>query len=145
MKHFFAVAGTALICALSALAGDIKIEVKMAKDKDSTPTDTFATDCPKICAFFTTKGATKGNKFRGVWIAEDVGDAAPQNTKIDEVTLTADEDDYYGMFSLTKPTSGWPEGKYRVDIYIGDDIASSAKFTVGKSDKTNESEENSEE
>jgi hypothetical protein len=65
-----------------------------------------------------------------VWIAVDVGDAAPANTKIDESTLTADQDDFYGAFSLTKPTKGWPAGKYRVDIYNGDELATSVKFTI---------------
>lgn len=60
----------------------------------------------------------------------DVGDAAPANTKIDEATLTADQDDFYGAFSLTKPTKGWPVGKYRVDIYNGDELATSVTFTI---------------
>jgi len=28
-----------------------------------------------------------------------------------------------GVFSLSKPTKGWPVGKYRLEIYVGDDLA----------------------
>jgi len=99
-------------------------------------------DVPKLYAFFRTHGSEKGDKLRGVWIAEDVGDAAPKQTKIDEATLTADQDDFYGAFSLTKPTKGWPVGKYRVDIYAGDEVAISVKFTIknGKTEKESEEE-----
>jgi hypothetical protein len=80
-----------------------------------------------------------------VWIAEDIGDAAPENTTIDEATLTADKDNFYGAFSLCKPTKGWPEGKYRVEIYVGDKLATSVNFTIKKGGKTEDSEESSSE
>ena len=70
-----------------------------------------------------------------------MGDAAPKNTKIDEAILTADQDDFYGAFSLSKPTKGWPEGAYRVDIYNGDEVAVLAKFTIKKGGKSEDSGE----
>jgi hypothetical protein len=94
----------------------------------------------KLYAFFRSTGTHKGDSLRGVWIAVDVGDAAPANTKIDESTLTADQDDFYGAFSLTKPTKGWPAGKYQVDIYDGDELATSVKFTI-KAGKAHEDED----
>jgi len=27
------------------------------------------------------------------------------------------------VFSPSKPTKGWPVGKYRLEIYVGDDLA----------------------
>ena len=41
------------------------------------------------------------------------------------------------MFSLSKPTKGWPVGKYRLEIYVGADLTTTAKFTIkgGKSNK----------
>jgi hypothetical protein len=139
MKRIFALLIITTICASVALAGKAKVEAAIAVDKDTKPTTTFAADVPKLCAFFRSKGTQAGDKLRGVWIAEDVGDAAPKKTKIDEATLTADENDFYGAFSLTKPTKGWPAGKYRVDIYVGDELATTAKFTI-KSDEDSEDE-----
>jgi hypothetical protein len=124
------------MCA-SAYGGKLKVEAAIAKDKDSKPAKTFPADVKKLYAFFRTNGTSKGDKLRGVWVAEDVGEAAPKETKIDEATLTADQDDFYGAFSLTKPTKGWPAGKYRVEIYAGDELATSVKFTI-KTDKPDE-------
>lgn len=135
------------ICAWHAQAGYPKVEAAIAKDKDTKPAEAFSADIPKLYAFFRTKGTEKGDKLRGVWIAEDVGDVAPDDTKIDEATLTADQDDFYGAFSITKPTKGWPPGKYRVEIYSGDDLATTVKFTItaGKSKKDSDDDDESDE
>jgi hypothetical protein len=131
----FAALVTAAVCAAEVYAGKPKVEAAIAVDQDTKPTTTFASNVPQLYAFFRTNGTKEGDTLRGVWIAEDVGDAAPKNTKIDEATLTADQDNFYGAFSLTKPTKGWPVGKYRVDIYAGDQLATTAKFAIkgGKS------------
>ena len=129
-----------------AHAGKSKVEAAIAVDQETKPATTFAANVPELYAFFRSTGTHEGDKLRGVWIAVDVGDAAPANTKIDESTLTADQDDFYGAFSLTKPTKGWPVGKYRVDIYNGDELATSVKFTIkaGKAqDAENESSDDS--
>ncbi len=113
-----------------------KVEATTAKDKDSKPTDTFTADVAKVYVFFRTTGTKKGDSLRSVWIADDVGDAAPANTKIDEASVTGDKDDFGGSFSLSKPTKGWPVGKYHVDIYAGDQVTTTVKFTIkaGKGD-----------
>jgi len=113
-----------------ARAGKSKVEAAIAVDQETKPATTFAANVSKLYAFFKSTGTHEGDRLRGVWIAEDVGDAAPKNYKIDEANLTADQDDFYGAFSLTKPTKGWPVGKYRVDIYNGDELATSIKFTI---------------
>ncbi len=135
MKRIAALLIVSFLCAAQIHAAP-KVEAKMAKDQDSKPTDTFPANVPKVYAFFHSTGTKKGDKVRGVFIADDVGDAAPANTTIDEATLTADGDNYSGSFSLSKPTAGWPVGKYHVDIYVGDDLATSVKFTIkaGKGD-----------
>lgn len=114
----------------SAHAGDVKVESVIAVDGDTKPATTFTADTPKLYAFFRSKGTAKGDKLRGIWIAEDVGEAAPANTKIDEATVTGDADDFHGAFSLSKPDKGWPVGKYKVEIYSGDELATTVKFTI---------------
>jgi hypothetical protein len=143
MKRSFAVILSALFCVVSVHAGDLKVEAVVATGKNSKPAETFEPDVKKLYTFFKSQGSTKGDKFRAVWIAEDVGDAADPNTKIDEATLTADEDNFYGAFSLSKPTKGWPEGSYRVDIYSGDELATSVKFTIKKGAKSEDSDDDS--
>jgi hypothetical protein len=72
----------------------------------------------------------------------DVGDVAPANTKALEKTLTLEEDTDDGDFAFSKPTKGWPVGKYRVEIYVNDDLAKTVKFTIeaAKSEKGEEEE-----
>jgi len=129
MKRIIALFAAIMVFA-SAHSGEVKVESVIAVDGDTKPASTFASDVPKLFAFFRSKGTEKGDKLRGVWIAEDVGEAAPANTKIDEVTVTGDEDDFHGAFSLSKPDKGWPVGKYRVEIYDGDELATTVKFSV---------------
>jgi hypothetical protein len=147
MKRLLSIVVFTLICASQLPAADATVEAVMAKDQDSEPTDTFAVDVPKLFAFFKTKGSKKGDKFRAVWIAEEVGDAADPETTIGEDSLAADQDDAYGAFSLSKPTNGWPIGKYRVEIYLGDsnDAAASVKFTINQSGESEGAEESSSE
>lgn len=112
----------------------MKVEVAIAMDGDTEPATSFTSDTPKLFAFFRTTGTKQGDELRGAWIAVDVGDAAPANTKIDEATITGDKDDFEGAFSLSKPDNGWPVGDYKVEIYNGDDLVSTAKFTITAAD-----------
>jgi hypothetical protein len=130
MKKILSLLVVLIIGSLAAHADGPTIEAAIAVDKDTKPTDSFTNDVPQLYAFFRSTGTKKGDVLRGVWIADDVGAAAPANTKIDEASITADQDDYYGAFSLTKPTAGWPVGSYHVDIYLGDTLATTAKFTI---------------
>ncbi len=106
------------------------IEAVVAVDQKTKPTDTFSPDAAKLYAFFRSTGLQEGDKVRAVWIAEDVGTAAPANTKIDEASLTANGEGFHGAFSLSRPDKGWPPGRYRVDIYLGEKVATSVKFTI---------------
>lgn len=124
-----------MIWASVARGGDVKVTAVMTTGPKDKPTTTFAPDTPKVLALFKANGAQKGDKLRGVWIADDVGDAAPANTKIDETTLTLNGDMDDGNFSCSKPTKGWPPGKYHVDIYANDELATTLKFTIEAAEK----------
>ncbi|HEV2045623.1 MAG TPA: hypothetical protein VGQ95_03390 [Chthoniobacterales bacterium] len=130
MKPTIALLIAGIICASVARAGDVKVEVVIAVDQTAKPATTFTSDTPKLYAFYKTKGLQNGDKVRGVWIGEDVGDAAPKETKIYERTVIADGDTDDGEFSLSKPTAGWPVGKYRVEIYVGDNLITTVKFKI---------------
>lgn len=130
MKKFLALLALSMMFSVSAFAGDAKVKVAIAVDGDTKPATVFAPNTPKLFAFFLTEGTEEGDKARGVWIAEDTNGVAPANYTVDESTLTGDKDDFHGAFSLTKPTNGWPVGKYRVDVYIDDELAGSTKFQI---------------
>lgn len=93
-----------------------------------SPASEFAPDTPKIYCAYEVEGMTAGTPVRAVWIAEDVGDAAPPNYKIDETQAALYTK---GVFALSTPTTtGWPPGKYRLEIYLGTNLAKTVPFTV---------------
>jgi hypothetical protein len=144
MKRIFALLIGVMFGAAFAHAGGVQVEATMKTLPAGKETTTFAADAPKVYATFTTKGATNGDKIRGVWIADDVGDAAPPGTKIDEKTLNAEGDTEDGEFSLSKPDNGWPVGKYHIEIYVNDELVTKLNFTIkaaAKSKKRADEEE----
>lgn len=135
-----------LVSCVAVNAGEKKLlRGAIAVDQETKPATSFAADVPKLYAFFIGDGLTTGDKLRGVWIAEDVGEATPKNTQIDETTLTVSKADQQGAFSLTKPTNGWPIGKYRVEMYLGEKLAETVKFTIGGKAGTKDDDEAAEE
>jgi|GEM_PF-807494 len=119
-----------MICASVARGADIKITVVTSAGEKGKPTTVFTADTPEIWATFKTQGAKKGDKLRGEWIADDVGEAAPANTKIAEKILTLIQDNGGGYFTFLKPTNGWPPGTYHLDIYAGEALATRVAFTI---------------
>ena len=119
-----------LICLSVAKAGDVSVKVKMTAGPQDPPSTTFASNTPNLYAIFKTEGAKAGDKIRGVLIAEDVGDVARANTKVLETILDIEGDTEAGDFNFDDPTNGWPVGKYRVEIYVNDELATTAKFTI---------------
>ena len=144
MKKFVTLVAAAVLGATLSYAQTPKLEAVVAKDKHSKPTDSFAADVPKVYVFFKSKGTKSGDKVRSVWIAEDVGDAAPKGTTIDEATIALEKDDGSGSFSLSKPTKGWPVGEYRVDICFRDQVATSVKFTIKSGDESDKEDDDDE-
>ena len=130
MKRILVLLIAMIVCAEAVRAEDVKVEAVMTASPGGEETTSFASDTAKVFALFKTEGAQKGDKIRGVWIAEDVGSAATANSKIDERTLTMEGDTNDGDFSLSKPTKGWPVGKYRLEIYVKDRLLTTARFTI---------------
>jgi hypothetical protein len=140
MNRILALLIASIILASVARAGDVQVEATLATSPKGESVSTAAPDTPKLFALFKTEGAKNGDKLRGVLIAEDVGDVAPVNTTVLEKTLTLDGDTDDGDFSFSKPTKGWPVGKYRLEIYVNDELTNTLDFTIeaGKSDDNSE-------
>src|SRR5437762_2632800 len=130
MKRLVAVVFASALSLAFVLGADVKVNVKTATGPEDQPTTSFNPDTPTIFALFDTEGIGTGDKIRGALIAEDVGSAAPPNTKIFEKTVTLDEDAVDGKFSFSKPTKGWFPGKYRVEVYVNDDLAAKTRLRI---------------
>jgi hypothetical protein len=147
MKRTFSVVVAlvvSLICLSVVKAGAVSVKVRMTAGPQDPPSTTFASNTPKLYAIFKTEGAKAGDKIRGVLVAEDVGDVAPANTKVLETILEMDGDTETGDFTFSKPTNGWPVGKYRVEIYVNDELATTAKFTIKAAKKESADDEEEE-
>jgi hypothetical protein len=78
-------------------------------------------------AFYTNvviKGAVRGTKVTGKWIAEEVSDVAP-NTELRSMSYSLKGKENLARFSLTYP-KGFGAGRYRIEIYINDSAESAA-------------------
>ncbi len=99
-------------------------------------TDHFDAAVPVVQVTYTTPDLPKsGDAYVIQWIATDVGQAAPANTVIATRNepvgdVVAAATSYSVSGSLTKPTNGWPVGKYRVEIKLGDKLVTTAKFAI---------------
>jgi hypothetical protein len=92
------------------------------------PTTNFYTDTPKIVCVWAIQSNDASVPIKSVWIAEDVGDVAPPNYQLAEKSIAGSFEK--GNFSINSPTNGFPVGKYRLDIYIGDKLARQIPFTI---------------
>jgi len=86
---------------------------------------------PEIHALVQLKDVKAGSKLKGNWIAVDAIDEPNYVIKSYTLDLT-NPGDVTAHFTLSRPTNGWPVGKYKLDLYIDEKIAGSAPFTVAK-------------
>lgn len=101
------------------------------------PRTTFRADSAEIHVMLVMAEIPRGDgKGTITWIAEDVGDKAPPNYRI---AASAVELGKAGPRAparvtvhgtLTRPTAGWPVGKYRVEIQIEDQHATAGRFVI---------------
>ena len=128
------------VCVAAVIAAEVKVEAYITNNPESEGATIFSPETHIFYAIFKAKGLSPGDKIRGVWIADDVGDAAPNNYKIEEKSLTAQDTTLDGQFSVTKP-GAWPHGDYHIEIYVNDKLATKAKFSIKSVAKSKKSEE----
>ena len=110
--------------------GDVVVTAAMTTGPTAQPETSFTVDTPKLFVMFKTTGIKQGDKLRAVLVAEDVGDVLPLNSKLFATTSALEKDSSNGYFYFTSPTKGWSVGKYRVEIYVNDALATTTKFTI---------------
>jgi hypothetical protein len=105
------------------------LQATVAGDKDGEPKSTFLADTAKIFGRWQGASLKSGDIVRAVWIAEAFG-SEQRDAKITEAQVTADKADDRGIFSLARPEGGWPIGRYRFEIFVGDKLVASVKFKI---------------
>jgi hypothetical protein len=127
----FVLVSASAVEAIAQSGGTKSLRVYLAADKAKKPATAFSSDVSSIYAFWKGEALAAGDKIHAIWIAEDVGDAAPKDTKILEGDAQVYKSNEDGAFSLSRPGGRiWPLGKYRVEIYIDGVLAQLVKFTI---------------
>ncbi len=122
-----------LFLATAAYAGTPHYaDLTLSDSEDGDAIESFAPDTAKIFLHAGLVDVASGAKLSSDWVAEDTGGVAPANYKIDSVTLDKGMLINVATFSLSKPTAGWPVGKYRVDLFIDGKPSGSVHFKVAK-------------
>ena len=124
--------------ALGALAGGAAIagppavtDVIVSEAKDGPAKSIFKPTTPKVYIRAKLVDIPPGAKLKADWIAVKTG-VAPPNYKVDSVESAAGKGatQYHG--ALGKPNAGWPEGDYRVDLFIDGKPAKQATFRIAR-------------
>lgn len=108
----------------------------LKNDTCADPTDRFPPTVEVVHVVYRTKTIPKKDEIYTIrWIGEDVGQVAPPNTVIatldEKVTDNPAVATSYSVNThLTKPTAGWPVGKYRVEIERAGTIETTARFAI---------------
>jgi hypothetical protein len=113
------------------IAGSVELSVGLSKQPVGPFATTFTADTPAIYARWQGHGLRAKAKIRAVWIAENVADVAA-DYEIDEASALAETPNSHGTFTLSSPDGGWAPGDYRVEFYIDEALADTAKLKITK-------------
>jgi hypothetical protein len=109
-----------------------RLSVTLGKAAIGEATTQFAADTPKIYARWQGHGLPEQAKVRVVWIAENVGEAAPPNYKVGEANVVAGSSDPSGTFTLSRPDKGWPLGDYKVEFYLDETLIEAIGLIISR-------------
>jgi uncharacterized RDD family membrane protein YckC len=130
-----AIAVLALACAFGGVATEARAgaprytDMVISEAKDGAAKSTFKPATAKIYVRAQLADVPRGSKLRSDWIAVKAK-GAPENYKIDSAELTMGPLMNRVDFNFSKPTNGWPEGDYRVDLFIDGKPAAKIPFKV---------------
>ena len=79
----------------------------------------------------------------GIWLSREIGSnwpfsAGTSRLATSPVSLSGSSN------AATRPAKGWSTGNYRVEIYVGDDLVTAAKFTITAKKSTGDDEDDDE-
>jgi predicted small secreted protein len=102
-------------------------DAHLARDAEDTDrTNIFSPDDPTFYCIFELKNAPDSTVVKGVWTVVDA--EGYTNMEIDASELTTGSN--VVTFSLDRASDPWPLGKYKIDLYIDDNLVQTLSFEV---------------
>lgn len=127
-KLLFLVIFVFLLAACEFTASTANIDgVQLAKDSEGAQPATTFEPTDTVYSLVTLANAPDSTALKAVWTVVDVGEVAPAGEMIDEVEIEAGSGTHY--FNLT-PSSPFPAGSYKVDIYLNEELTETLEFNV---------------
>jgi hypothetical protein len=120
-----------LHCVDGAAATPRFADIVLSDSRDGSAVSTFKPTTPKVYLRANLLDVAPGSKVKGDWIAVKT-DVAPPNYRIDGAELNITKGMTRVDYTMSRPTKGWPEGDYRVDLFINGKKATDVKFKVAK-------------
>ncbi len=117
---------TSLACQASFSTAKISDAYLTSNQLKSGETNTFSNDQTFYCVV-EVSSAPDDTTLKAVWTAVDAEGVDP-NYVIDEVEVTTDGNNTF-TFDLSND-SLWPDGAYKVDIYMNDTLEKTLDFSV---------------
>ncbi len=118
----------------TAFPGLVKVVLATSTQGDNKDplgaTDTFAPTQKIFHAVVSVADLPDNTPVRAVWYVVDIGDPSQANSKIDEFTLPASGTRNLDFTLSVGPSGKWPEGSYKVEIYINGVLARTVPFRV---------------
>ncbi len=119
------------ILACATLSGELSLSnVRTAKDQDGKePATTFAPS-DTIYVVMDLANAPKGTVLTTKWYAVNAQGVDP-NTQLDTADITTDQELFTGtVYLYFPPSTSWPGGSYKVDVYLNGTLKQSVSYSV---------------
>lgn len=94
------------------------------------PTNEFEPQTPRIICRWHAEGVKSATIVKGIWIAEDTGGAMEKDSRLSESKMNLPAVASMTAIFKLATDSPWPVGKYRLDLYLGDDLSRSVPFII---------------
>ena len=106
------------------------ILLQVSGERDGSAQTEFKSDAPQIFVRWSGVNLPIGESVRVAWIAEDVGDLAEPDFIVDQMETTVETAEFGARFTLSRPKDGWAAGKYRVEVFLGDELLQKLNVTI---------------
>ncbi|MFL6539323.1 MAG: hypothetical protein ACJ8HU_01015 [Chthoniobacterales bacterium] len=115
---------------LAPAAPPMSLKLEAMRDVNVKPQTKFAAKTPSIIIRWHGENLPVGGTVRVAWVAEDVGDLVESGFVIDQTRTQVETSKFGARFTISRPRDGWAPGKYRVDLFVDDELKDTLGVTI---------------